>query len=32
MINALHVANELVALLPENERPETTEEYEGFFI
>jgi tripeptide aminopeptidase len=31
MINALHVANELVALLPENERPETTEGYEGFF-
>lgn len=31
MINALHVANELVALLPENERPETTEEYEGFY-
>lgn len=31
MINALHVANELVAMLPEKERPETTEEYEGFF-
>lgn len=31
MINALHVANELVAMLPENERPETTEGYEGFF-
>ena len=31
MINALHVANELIALLPEKERPETTEGYEGFF-
>lgn len=31
MINALHVANELVALLPIKERPEHTEEYEGFF-
>lgn len=31
MINALHLANELIALLPENERPETTEGYEGFF-
>lgn len=31
MINALHVGNELVALLPENERPEHTEGYEGFF-
>jgi tripeptide aminopeptidase len=31
MINALHIANELIALLPENERPETTEGYEGFF-
>jgi tripeptide aminopeptidase len=31
MINALHVANELVAFLPENERPETTEGYEGFY-
>ena len=31
MINALHMANELIALLPENERPETTEGYEGFF-
>jgi len=28
MINALHVANELI---PEDERPETTEGYEGFF-
>src|SRR5690554_3231231 len=31
MINALHVANEVVALLPMNERPEHTEGYEGFF-
>jgi tripeptide aminopeptidase len=31
MINALHVANELVSLLPVNERPEFTSDYEGFF-
>ena len=31
MINALHVANELVQMLPVNERPEYTEKYEGFF-
>lgn len=31
MINALHVANELVTILPVNERPEYTEKYEGFF-
>ena len=31
MINALHVANELVQMLPVNERPEHTEKYEGFF-
>lgn len=31
MINALHVANELIALLPLKERPEHTEGYEGFF-
>lgn len=31
MINALHVANELIGLLPENERPEHTEGYEGFY-
>ena len=31
MINALHVANELVMMLPVNERPEYTEKYEGFF-
>lgn len=31
MINALHVATELIQLLPINERPEYTEKYEGFF-
>lgn len=31
MINALHVGKELIAMLPEKERPETTEGYEGFF-
>ena len=31
MINALHVANEMVSLLPVNERPEFTSGYEGFF-
>lgn len=31
MINALHVANELVQMLPVNDRPEYTEQYEGFF-
>ena len=31
MINALHVANELVSMLPVNERAEYTEGYEGFF-
>lgn len=31
MINALHVANELVQILPVSERPEYTEKYEGFF-
>lgn len=31
MVNALHLANELVALLPEDERPEHTIGYEGFF-
>ena len=31
MINSLIVANKLISLLPENERPEHTEGYEGFF-
>jgi tripeptide aminopeptidase len=31
MINSLLVANKLIAMLPENERPETTEGYEGFY-
>ncbi|SCD19843.1 Peptidase T [Proteiniphilum saccharofermentans] len=31
MVNALHLANELIALLPESERPEHTVDYEGFF-
>ncbi|WP_294081259.1 peptidase T [Proteiniphilum sp. UBA5384] len=31
MVNALHLANELVALLPVDERPEYTVGYEGFF-
>ena len=31
MINAINVAHELHALLPENARPEHTEGYEGFF-
>lgn len=31
MINALVVANKLVSLIPENERPEHTSHYEGFF-
>ncbi|WP_352421673.1 peptidase T [Proteiniphilum sp.] len=31
MVNALHLANELIALLPEQERPEHTVGYEGFF-
>lgn len=31
MVNALHIANELVQMLPANERPEFTEKYEGFF-
>lgn len=31
MVNACLVANEFIALMPENERPETTEGYEGFF-
>ena len=31
MVNALHLAHELVAKLPINERPEHTEGYEGFY-
>ena len=31
MVNALVVANKLVSLLPSNERPEHTTEYEGFY-
>ena len=31
MINALHLASELITLLPEKERPEHTVGYEGFF-
>jgi len=31
MINAARVATELVQMLPQNETPETTEGYEGFF-
>ena len=31
MINALHIANELISMLPQDERPENTQDYEGFF-
>ncbi|MDR2815825.1 MAG: peptidase T [Proteiniphilum sp.] len=31
MLNALHLANELISLLPKGERPEHTAGYEGFF-
>jgi tripeptide aminopeptidase len=31
MVNASIVANKLVSLLPQNQRPEHTEKYEGFF-
>ena len=31
MINALHLANELISMLPQDERPENTQGYEGFF-
>ena len=31
MINALNVANELISMLPQDERPENTQGYEGFF-
>lgn len=31
MVNSLHIANELISLLPKDQRPEYTEGYEGFF-
>lgn len=31
MINSISVGNELAAMFPENETPETTEKYEGFY-
>ena len=31
MLNSLHVANRFLSLLPENETPEHTEGYEGFY-
>lgn len=31
MINALHVANKLIGMLPSTQRPEHTEKYEGFY-
>ncbi len=31
MINASHIVNDLLTLMPEDETPETTEGYEGFF-
>ena len=31
MINALHLANELISMLPQDERPKNTQGYEGFF-
>ena len=31
MVNAIRVAHEFMALLPENETPESTEGYEGFY-
>ncbi|MDD2244984.1 MAG: peptidase T [Dysgonamonadaceae bacterium] len=31
MINSMHIANELVSMLPIEDRPETTEGYEGFY-
>ena len=31
MINALNIANELISMLPQDERPENTQGYEGFF-
>ncbi|SHK34247.1 tripeptide aminopeptidase [Hathewaya proteolytica DSM 3090] len=31
MVNAIFIAQEFISLLPENERPENTEGYEGFY-
>ncbi|MGL4911081.1 MAG: peptidase T [Romboutsia sp.] len=31
LVNALHIAAEISGLFPSNERPETTENYEGFY-
>ena len=31
LVNALHIASEISEMLPANERPETTEGYEGFY-
>jgi len=31
LVNALHIASEVSEMFPANERPETTEEYEGFY-
>ena len=31
MINAIHIASEISELFPKDERPETTENYEGFY-
>ena len=31
LVNALHIASEVSEMLPANERPETTEGYEGFY-
>lgn len=31
MVNSVLIANEFIALLPENETPQTTEGYEGFY-
>ena len=31
MVNALHIAAEISQMFPQSERPETTEEYEGFY-
>lgn len=31
MINALHIAAEISEIFPKSERPETTEDYEGFY-